>query len=451
MGHGHSHGGPPPNVEIGQLARNSLVGFLAALGILALLGVIWHWPTSSEVSEVIKLPGQVEGVTYADAKITGFNDCPDADPNQLKCTMVDATITNGENKGTEVSVEITGPVVEAGLTQGDSIEVAQFPNDGGYAFSNVNRRTVLVVMGVLFLVAVVAVARLRGLLALVGLGLAGVVLIRFMLPAILIGKPGMVVALAGSTAIMFVVLYVAHGISWRTTAALAGTMLGLALTTGLGVLSAQAARLTGFADDNEIGLAQLAPNLNFRDLFMVGIIVGGLGVLNDVTITQASAVWELRAAAPEWSRRRVFASGMRIGRDHIASTIYTIVFAYAGSALTVLLMLYFTNRDALAMLNVELFAGEAVRTLGSAIGLILSVPITTGIAALIVGQARPKEEEPAEDDGDPADDGDTHSPDDGHSHADEHVAEDPYAEHTPENPYARPGEHVEPAKPRRGV
>src|SRR5690606_15971401 len=99
-------------------------------------------------------------------------------------------------------------------------------------------------------------------------------------------------------------------------------------------------------------------------------------------------VWELRGAAPEWTRRKVFAAGMRIGRDHIASTIYTIVFAYAGSALAILLLLYFTNRDTLALFGVEMFAGEVVRTLASAIGLVLSVPITTGIAALTVGPAK---------------------------------------------------------------
>ena len=210
----------------------------------------------------------------------------------------------------------------------------------------------------------------------------------FMLPAIIVGKPGMPVALAGSTVIMFIVLYVAHGISLRTSAALAGTLIGLGVTTALGAFAVGAARLSGFADENEYDLAQLAPAINFQDLLMVGIIVGGLGVLNDVTITQASAVWELRAAAPQWSRAKVFAAGMRIGRDHIASTIYTIVFAYAGAALTVLLLLHFTTRQPLALLGNELFGGEAVRTLASAIGLILAVPITTGIAALTVGPPR---------------------------------------------------------------
>ncbi len=135
-------------------------------------------------------------------------------------------------------------------------------------------------------------------------------------------------------------------------------------------------------------LQQLAGNINFQDLLIAAIIIGGLGVLNDTTITQSSAVFELRAAAPNLSRREIFASGMRIGRDHIASTIYTIVFAYAGSALVIIMLLYFTSDGLLSTLNQEMFASEIIRTLGSAIGLILSVPITTAIAAATVGPAK---------------------------------------------------------------
>lgn len=116
--------------------------------------------------------------------------------------------------------------------------------------------------------------------------------------------------------------------------------------------------------------------------------MAGLGVLNDVTITQSSAVWEARAAAPSMGRRALFQSGMRIGRDHIASTIYTIVFAYAGAALPVLLLLFLYERPVLEMLQTESLSEEIVRTLASAIGLVLAVPVTTAIAALTVGAAR---------------------------------------------------------------
>ena len=356
--------------------------------MLAVAGLIWLWPTSEEVSAALNKVADAPGVTYEQATIDAVTQGCESDvetpSGTAACLTATVTLTTGPDAGEGATVELTG------LRPGDVIEVARVPTSDGihYAFSGINRLPVLFVLAALFTVAVIAVARWKGLFALVGLVIAGGILLGFMLPAIIVGKPGMAVALSGSTVIMFIVLYVAHGVSLRTSAALAGTLLGLAVTTSLGSIAVAAARLSGFAEENEYDLAQLAPGINFQELLMVGIIIGGLGVLNDVTITQASAVWELRAAAPEWTRGQVFAAGMRIGRDHIASTIYTIVFAYAGGALTILLLLYFTTREPLDLFGLEIFAGEGVRTFASAIGLILSVPITTGIAALTVGPGK---------------------------------------------------------------
>jgi uncharacterized membrane protein len=230
-------------------------------------------------------------------------------------------------------------------------------------------------------------------LALVGLGFGGLVVVKFMLPALVAGQSGLLVALLGSSAIMFVVLYLAHGLSIRTSTALAGTLFGVAITAGLGLLAVDLARLSGVADDEGALLTGFVTSMKPQDLLTCAIIVAGLGVLNDVTITQSSAVWELRAAAPSLGRRELFRSGMRIGRDHIASTIYTIVFAYAGAALPVLLLLFLYERPVLDLLQTESMSEEIVRTLASAIGLVLAVPVTTAIAALTVGGA--KEPEPA--------------------------------------------------------
>lgn len=392
MGHGHSHGAHGA-VEVGTRTRNALVAFLAIVGILATAGLIWLWPDSAMLADAVEARYDAPGVTYEDATIREIQaECASlADGGSgSPCQTAVVELNTGEDAGRVVDVELQGPQAQAGLRSGDSIEVARFLTEEGpfFSYSGTNRLPVLIVLGILFVACVLAVARWKGLFALIGLGFAAFVLLGFMLPALITGKPGMAVALAGSTAIMFVVLYVAHGVSIRTSTALAGTLLGLAVTTGLGAVAVRAARLSGFADEQEYDLAQLVPGLNFQELLMCAIIIGGLGVLNDVTITQSSAVWELRAAAPEMSRTGIFASAMRIGRDHIASTIYTIVFAYAGGALTVLLLLYFTNREILDLFGVEMFASEGVRTLASAIGLVLSVPITTGIAALTVAPAR---------------------------------------------------------------
>jgi uncharacterized membrane protein len=228
------------------------------------------------------------------------------------------------------------------------------------------------------------VARWRGVLALVGLGFGGAVILMFMLPALLDGSSGTWVALVGSSAIMIVVLYLAHGVSMRTSTALIGTLLGVAVTAALGVAGISAARLTGISDDDGAALASVVRTLDPHQLLTAAIIVAGLGVLNDVTITQSSAVWELRAASPGLTRAQLFSSGMRIGRDHIASTIYTIVFAYAGTALPVLLLMSLYERPAFELMQQEGLAEEIIRTLSSAIGLVLAVPITTALAALTV-------------------------------------------------------------------
>ncbi|HMS38410.1 MAG TPA: YibE/F family protein, partial [Arachnia sp.] len=310
MGHGHSHTGGHAVVEVGQRARTLLIGFLAVLGVLAVAGLIWLWPSSAEVESAIHKIQDPDGVSYLTATIESVRDgCDGLSGGACKTAVV--IPDGGPEAGQAQDVLLDGGAVHSGLRAGDSIEVMRLDADGDlyYSFSGVNRLPVIAVLTVFFVAAVIAVARWKGLFALVGLVIAAWVLMSFMLPAIIVGKPGMPVALAGSTVIMFIVLYVAHGVSLRTSAALAGTLLGLAVTTGLGAFAVGAARLSGFADENEYDLAQLAPAINFQDLLMVGIIVGGLGVLNDVTITQASAVWELRAAAPDWSRRRVFAAG----------------------------------------------------------------------------------------------------------------------------------------------
>ena len=137
-------------------------------------------------------------------------------------------------------------------------------------------------------------------------------------------------------------------------------------------------------------LTAYAGGLDFQALLVAAVVVAGLGVLNDVTITQASAVWELRGAAPTMTRRSLFASAMRIGRDHIASTIYTIVFAYAGTALLLLLVVSLYDRPLLDLAGTDEIATEIVRSLTSSIGLVLAVPLTTVIAALTVPGPSPE-------------------------------------------------------------
>ncbi len=152
-------------------------------------------------------------------------------------------------------------------------------------------------------------------------------------------------------------------------------------------IAGSATRLSGLGDESSGLLSSMVTEIDFRGLLTCSILIAGLGVLNDVTITQASSVWELRAAAPEMTRREIYSRAMRIGRDHIASTVYTVFFAYAGAAISTLILLYLYHRPLLSLLTQEDIAIEVVRTMAGSIGLVLAVPITTAVAALFVPPA----------------------------------------------------------------
>jgi uncharacterized membrane protein len=306
------------------------------------------------------------------------------------CAHVTAEVDNTRSE--TAHFDVAEQVVGAGIYPGDSVSVLRIPPDQGhsvtYSFVDFPRGLPLTGLALTFAALVALIAGLRGLLALVGLALSFLVIVRFVLPALLAGTSPLLVGVVGSAAIMFIVLYLAHGVSIRTTTALIGTLFGLGMAALLGGWAVKVAQLTGVATEEDMTVRALAVNVDLQGLLLCGIIIAGLGVLNDVTITQASAVWELYALQPTAPARRLFAGGMRIGRDHIASTVYTMAFAYAGSALPVLLLINLSQRPLTETLTSEALAQEIVSTLVGSIGLVLSVPLTTAVGVLLVTAAR---------------------------------------------------------------
>ena len=193
-------------------------------------------------------------------------------------------------------------------------------------------------------------------------------------------------AVVGSCLIMFVVLYLTHGLSARTSTAVLGTLLSLALIGVLGAAFSAAARLTGLDDQTSNLIATLGTGVDARGLLLAGVIIGALGVLDDVTVTQTSAVWELRRANPQLGAGALFTAAMRIGRDHVASAVNTLVLAYAGASLPLLLLFTLSGRALGEVVTAQDVATEVVRTLVGSIGLVASVPITTALAALVASR-----------------------------------------------------------------
>ncbi|WP_273652479.1 YibE/F family protein [Cellulomonas fimi] len=375
---------------------------LATLG--AVVGTIVTWPTDERRPETGFVEVDVERVA---ATVTGsrWDTCdgtvedmaPDGSvPSTVRCLHVTAEVDAGSEAGTSVEVIATSGLTRADVPPGTAVVLEHYPADVNgdevWAWGDFRRGVPLATFALAFALVTVLVAGMRGFRALVGLAIAFVVLAVHLVPALVQGQPALVATLSAATLVVVAVLYLAHGLSLRTTTALLGTLGGLLMVTVLGVIGARAAHLHPGSTEDTYQLARLLGDDGVRILqgvFLSGVVLAGIGVLNDVTITQASAVFELRASDPTASWRGLFTRGMRIGRDHIASTVYTIAFAYAGASLPVLLLLELYDQPLGLTLTSGAFAEQIVSTLAGSIGLVLAIPLTTAVAAVVAARLAP--------------------------------------------------------------
>jgi uncharacterized membrane protein len=224
--------------------------------------------------------------------------------------------------------------------------------------------------------------------ALVGLLLSVAILVWFILPAIISGEDAVLVALVGGGAIALVSLYLAHGYNPLTHVAALGAFSALVLTTALSWLVLAAANFSGVASEEAFFLLAL-PDVDLNGLLLAGIVLGAIGALDDVTVTQASAVWEVHGANPTLEAPDLYASGLRVGRDHIVSTVNTLLLAYAGASLPLLILFTLAGQSLGFVASSEVVAVEIVRTLVGSIGLVAAVPMTTWLSSRMVKRAEP--------------------------------------------------------------
>jgi uncharacterized membrane protein len=365
--------------------RRLLTFALIPFVVGTVVGLVVLWPAHQRHHSVRAL-GTPAKLVNASVVQVDTRSCPDGGG---RCSTVYAKVTSGPDHGKSAILPdvALGPGV-AELHRGDKVVLGRTvdPTDGrvDYYFDDFQRRTPMLLLAVLFGVLVVAVGRWRGLAALVGLALTALVIVRFVIPSILENNSPVAVAIVGSAAIIFVVIYVAHGFNPKTTTALLGTLASLALTAGLAAVFVAATHLTGLSSEETTSLQSTLGNVPLQGLILAGVIIGSLGVLNDVTVTQASSVWEIHSANPDRPARDLYRAGMRVGRDHIASTVYTLVLAYAGASLSLLILFSLSNQHVVNVLTGDLVGQEIVRALVGSIGLVASVPLTTALAVVVV-------------------------------------------------------------------
>ncbi|AMY20427.1 MULTISPECIES: YibE/F family protein [Nocardiaceae] len=401
MSHDH-FSGPAP---IGRTAARVVVGLLTVIGLAAVVGMILLWPSGRDVAVPAPFQSSTGGaVTTEYGTVVSQDIGPCGSPSNgrvfassptpptvsgFDCRRSIVTIDTGTNEGTRTLLEITPGPGTPDLRVGEEIRLVRGTDDTGtaiYAFDDYSRTLPLALVAAIFAVVICVVARWRGLRALIGLGIALGVLVVFVLPAILDGRSAILVALVGGTVILYGVLYLAHGPNLRTSSALLGTVVSMGIAAVLSEGAIRLTSVTGLSEEQNTDVQAYLDHVSITGLLLAGFIIGSLGVLNDVTITQASAAFELASLDPDATRRSIFASAMRVGRDHIASTVYTLVLAYAGGALPLLLLFSVAGRSIHDVITGDAVAIEIVRSCVGGTALALSVPLTTAIAVVL---ARP--------------------------------------------------------------
>jgi uncharacterized membrane protein len=299
--------------------------------------------------------------------------------------IVQAQLDNGQGPGSV-------PALVNHYKPGDRVQLQYYLGPGGsriFAVADWQRGPALILLLVLFMVVAAAVGRGKALRAVIATAAGLGIVIAVVVPAILRGANPVVVALLGSGGILAVAMYFVHGFNWKTTAALAGTVVTVAIALGVGSGFIQLAHITSFGTEESVYLVTGGSKVNIQGLVLTGVVIGALGALVDVTVGQASSVAELyRLGGDRIGLWELYERGMNVGLDHIGSLINTLVLAYVGSALPLIVLL---ARDGLGWqdtLNLELVGAQMVQTLVGAIALVLAVPFTTFVAATFFSGGR---------------------------------------------------------------
>ncbi|GGO71182.1 YibE/F family protein [Nonomuraea cavernae] len=391
MGGDHGHGAGLPG------SRRAVVATLAVLvpvAALTLAMLVWLWPSGQPAREpaagVERLTGTITAVLLKPCPEQSAG-APRSDP--ATCGNATVRMREGPDLGRELTLRLpTGPGAQR-FAAGDDVVLISVQDgesgESGYQISDHDRSTPLWLFGLAFALAVIAFGRWRGVTALAGLAITFVLLLTFVIPGILGGEPPMLVAIVGAAAIMLTVLYLTHGFTLTTSMAVLGTLASLTLTGLLSYAAIGFARLSGITDDSSFTL-DLSLSIDTQGLLLASIIIGALGVLDDVTVTQAVTVGELAAANPSYRFRRLYRAGSRVGRAHIASVINTIILAYAGASLPLLLLFSVGEQPLGEVLTTPVIAQEIVRSVVGTLGLISAVPITTALAALVATRRDPE-------------------------------------------------------------
>ncbi len=387
MADGHDHSAEPlvTSPSVGARLRFAGMGII----VLTVVAVALLWPRG-DAPDLGGTPFRYVNATVTDIE---RDTCPGVEVDApTGCQRVLVRLGSGTDRGGPAAFLVLDTQLDVPqLALGDEVVLLDSPAapaEFRYAYVDRERTAPLAWLGIAFAVVVVVFARRQGIRALAGLLGSVLLLVVFLVPALLRDEPAVLVALAAASAVACLALYVTHGFTTATTVALLGTLASLLGITLLARLAVAAAHLTGLTDPDTQVLRITAGSLDLQGLLIAGIVIGALGALDDVTVTQVSIVAALRRANPGLSARHLYQEALRVGRDHVASSVNTLVLAYAGASLPLLIFFAQGTQPVFRILTGEVVAIEIVRMLVGSIGLVLAVPMTTALAAYALSGER---------------------------------------------------------------
>lgn len=377
-----------------------LGALVMGLALVTLITLIVTWPGGKEIASP---SGQSLDTVLA--TVTRVEEEACASPDIEGCRRVTFTVEEGDSRGDIGSITVGGALhQDIAITVGDRIRVVETPPESlgpiagveveRWSFSDFDRRVPLLVLALLFAGIVLVAGRFKGARALLGLGLSLVVVLTYLVPGLLGGHNAVLIACTAALAVMFLTIPLAHGWGLTTIAATLGTAASLGITVALAVIFTNFARLTGFSDEASGYLSATSSTISIQGLLLAGIVIAALGVLDDVTVSQASTVLALRHANPLLGFGQLFTRALTVGRDHITATVNTLVLAYVGASLPTLLVFTVVDVSAIQAINGENVASQIVGTLVGSIGLMAAMPITTALAALLATNVEADEIDP---------------------------------------------------------
>ena len=399
VGHGGDHGHSHPHSHqlpgswetwLQHSVLRVILGALAVVAVVSVLALAMLWPDGSgrEFAEEQAIDSGLNFKQF-DARIVSVSDeiCPDFEGNLvLTCRSYAFVPESGPDAGAVVVDELV--LGQAGFTPqvsaGDEVIYSYDESLGRYHYEDKQRSTPLLLLLALFAVVVIALGRLRGAFALLSMVVTVAVLFAFVVPSVLDGNNPILVCAVGASVVAYLSLFLTHGWNPTTTVALAGTLAALALTLGVSWVFFNWSDFAGNSGEYGLILPLLNEEINISALLLGGAIIGALGAVDDVTVTQVATVAELKRADPSMGMTKLVTAGIRVGREHIASTVNTLLLAYAGASMPLLLSASVLSPSFSATANSEEVAIEIVRTLCGSVGLVAAVPLTTFLAAVLV-------------------------------------------------------------------